>query len=218
MNLDTTRTARLGGLGIIVLALAGCAAGASPSPSLPTLPPASVPALPSGLPSIDPSAIPSITLPSSLPSGLPSMNADADLEAQLPDEVGGQALQKVSFAGSEFLGTGNPQAAEFEALLQRLSKTADDFTFAVAGGAAINISAFKIEGTDSNQLLQSILDTGANRGMVVAEETRGGKAITKLTPPTGPVQHYYTKGDVVFVVQSPSGNAALIDEAISKLP
>jgi hypothetical protein len=81
----------------LLTVLAACNATASPSPSASPAPSGGGPA------SAAPSAVPSA---SETPEPSVDRHGVPDLEARLPDEIGGVALDKVSLTGPDFMKLG----------------------------------------------------------------------------------------------------------------
>lgn len=219
MTISIRRLTVLAAGSLLVAAVAACGAGAAPSGST-----APVSAAASAEPSVAASAS-AAGSPSAAASagasqptgsiGLPSIHEAPDLEAALPDQLGGEALQKLSFKGSGSLAAGNGQ--DFLDLLGALGKSPDDFTLAVAGGQGGSVGAFRVAGTDGNALLSAFIDAAKKDDATTqaTDANRGGKAIKKVVSGTD-TTYAYASGDKVFFVQSDTD--ALVDEALSKLP
>jgi hypothetical protein len=185
----------------LTVAIAACGGGPSASPT-PTV------AAPS----------PSLAEPS-LPSGA------SDLEALIPDSVGGVALQKLSMRGNEFANSGSA-SAEAEEFLRNLGVSPDDVSVAIGFGIApdsgggVAVFAFRAEGADSGRLMQTFKDaTDAERDTPLEWETAnvGGKQVERATDPEQENQVYlYVNGDVlVFVATTSEDDAA---EVLAGLP
>ncbi len=113
----------------------------------------------------------------SLPSGA------ADLEALIPDTIGGVALQKLSMQGNEFANSGGA-SAEVEDFLRNLGVSPDDVSVAIGfglsteSGSGVAVFVFRAEGADSGRLLQAFKDaTDAERDAPLEWESAnvGGK-------------------------------------------
>jgi|tagenome__1003787_1003787.scaffolds.fasta_scaffold20892028_2 hypothetical protein len=215
-----------------LLAFAAVACGSSTAPSGSTAPasvaasaPASVEASPAAA---SPSAVESAgtsaaaSAPASAgtsPAGsanIPSFHEAPDLEAALPDQVAGTALQKLSFNGAGALA-GGTDSQDFQQLLTTLGKSPADFSLAVAGGANVSVGVFRVAGIDGNVLLNAFIEAAkkGDSATQVTDASRGGKSVKKVA--TGSETTYaYATGDKVFFVQSSTD--ALVDEALSKLP
>ncbi len=204
-------SAPAGALALLALLAVACSSsqGASPTPTA------------------SPTATPTPTAAaSSSRSGAPASSIDLnqakDLESLLPDQVKGQKLQKISLKGSQFLGTDSSNK-EFLAMLTALGKTPNDVSVAVASGSApaISLGAFRIAGADGNRILDEFKKAAEKNGTTVTFSAAniGGKDVQTWTDPKqsaqGP-QYTYTKGDILFLVQSKDQAAAA--EALSKLP
>ncbi|HEV8516880.1 MAG TPA: hypothetical protein VGQ47_04530 [Candidatus Limnocylindrales bacterium] len=224
-----TRRARLAAPALLAFALAACQTGA-PTASSP-------PAFPSQPPSAAPTAVESETPPESalpsLPSGfpsfvLPSFTRAEDLEAILPDELGGTTLQKFSFRGSDLFGDdpNDENDQQFQALIQALGARPDDYAIAAAGGEVggtnVQIGAIRVEGIDGARLLQALIQVGQIQepDTLVDQTTIAGKNVTRVADPAdledlGP-SYIYPAGEVIFFVQSTDED--LVAQALAELP
>jgi hypothetical protein len=233
-------TSSLAGSGALAVALvlAGCQGTASPSPTSVAV--ASEPASPSVEPSPSVEASPSVETSASVApggsaessagasagsSGEPSFampsgfNQAPDLEAQLPGSVGGETLQKFSFAGATALA-GSTESNELKAALGALGKSINDVSLAVAAGTGVSIGAYRISGVDSSRLLtvmQGAMAQGSG-AFTLSDGTKGGKSVKIGTPSVGGGEtiYFYPHGDVLFFVTG--SDDAKVTEAISKLP
>lgn len=196
----------------IIVVLTGCGGGSTlPSNEAGGSPAAasSTTALPSG-----PGPSEGVTTPSS-PAGasLPvvtSSHADPALEALLPAEVSGTAMQRSSAPLAALLASGGDRTA-VDAFLQGIGKSESDGTYAAAfdptntmGGG---IFAFKIAGVNADVLLPAIVsveqsDLGA--GATTRQATVGGKSVTVVSVGTGvnDTEWVYGRDDVVFVIHA----------------
>jgi hypothetical protein len=199
------------------LFLGGCAASAPTtsggSPAAVTTPPATSAATASS----------GATAPSGgLP--IPGLNADPALEAQLPSQVRGRTLQKLSFRGSDFLSFAGGADNDLKNMFERLGTSPQNMTVALALDASDLLGAetfaFKLAGTDANRLLQELINSARaeNKDVVIGETTLGGKSVTTITNPSSDegVIYAYAKGDTVFAVQSKDPGVA--DEVLRQMP
>ena len=135
---------------LLALAVAACSSGGASSSPTPS-------------PTVEPSvASSSEGAEPSLPSGA------EDLEALIPDTVGGVALQKLSMRGNEFANSGSA-SAEAEDFLRNLGVSPDDVSVAIGFGVGgqdggVAVFVFRAEGADCGRLLQTFKDaTDAER-------------------------------------------------------
>jgi hypothetical protein len=168
---------------------------------------------------------PSLAESSASEGAVPSLPSSAkDLEALIPDTVGGVALQKLSMLGDEFANSGT--SAEAEEFLRNLGVSPEDVAVAIGFGVApdsgsgVAVFAFRAEGADSGRLLQTFKDaTDAERETPLEWETAnvGGKEVERATDPEQDNSVYlYVNGDVlVFVATTSEDDAA---EVLSGLP
>jgi hypothetical protein len=177
---------------------AGASASPTPSPSVPASP----------------------GTEASLPSGA------VDLEALIPDTVGGVALQKLSMRGDEFADSENGQgSAEAEEFVRNLGVSPDDVSVAIGfgvepdSGSGVAVFVFRARGADSSRLMQGFKDaTDAERDTPLQWEaaTVGGKQVQRATDPEQENRVYlYVSGDVlVFVATTSEDDAAEVLEGM----
>lgn len=153
---------------------------------------------------------------------LPSFTGDKDLEAMMPDEIGGQDVTVISMTGQEFLGMGG--SAEMDAMLKSLNKQPSDLSVAFAGTTAVTVIAFRVKGVAAGQIFPALVD--AYKEGVSSTPTQvsfAGKSVTKFTPagasPDEAITYIYTAGDTVFAVGGIGDvSDAVLTEVFSKLP
>lgn len=198
--------AALAAILLLAFAAAACSGGgasASPTPS----PTPSVPV------SDEPSAA------SSSEGAVPSLPSGAeDLEALIPDTIGGVALQKLSMRGNEFANSGGA-SAEAEEFLRTLGVSPEDVSVAIGfglstdTGSGVAVFVFRAQGADSGRLLQAFKDaTDAEREMPLDWESVniGGKQVERATDPEQNNRVYlYVKDDLLaFVATTNEDDAA----------
>ena len=187
---------------ILFLAFAVAACGGGGASSSPTPSPTVEPSVASSSEGAEPS----------LPSGA------EDLEALIPDTVGGVPLQKLSMRGDEFVGSGGA-SAEAQEFLRSLGVATDDVSVAVGFGATsdgssgVAIFAFRAEGADSSRLLQAMqhaIDAESETPLEWETVTVGGKEVQRTSDPEQHGQTYlYVTGDLlVFVATTNEDDAA----------
>lgn len=216
-------TKRPAGLALVSLALiaslAACggtassnapsAAGASASQAASAVPSEAASAEPSPAGSAAPSfAFPSFELPS---------NAK-DLEALLPDQLCGAAVQKLSMAGSDFEGMVDE---EFAKTLTGLGKSPSDVSMAIAAplAAESNCGAgvFRISGADTNRLQEAFVQSAEADGSTATSTNLGGKGVVILTTAGEATKQYvYFAGDAIFFAVAPDDATA--ETILSELP
>jgi hypothetical protein len=185
---------------LLALAVAACG-GAAASPTA----------------SVAASAAPSVAVSSEGAEPSPASGAE-DLEALIPETVGGVALQRLSMRGDEFVGSGGA-SAEAQEFLRSLGVANDDVSVAVGFGATpdgsggVAIFAFRAEGADSSRLLQamqSAIDAESASPLEWETVTVGGKEVQRAADPEQQGQTYlYVTGDLlVFVATTNEDDAA----------
>jgi len=148
-------------------------------------------------------------------------HADPDLEALLPETLGGVALTIESQAGTELSTTSGP----FDTFLTSLGKTRADFSVASAyaqGSLKAEVGAWRVRGADPALLLpgfKAAVQGSSTTPLTQAEEAMGGHEITRIGDPgqltRGPL-YVFVRDDALLFVQTP--DRALAEEAMSKLP
>jgi hypothetical protein len=191
-------------LGASAILIAACG-GSSASPS-PTTAATQAPAPTQGPASTD----------AGFSFALPSFQGDADLEAMLPKEIGGETLTVISMTGDEFLGDGTI-SPEISDALDALGKTTSDLSVAFGGTSTIQVVAFRVKGADAGALFNAFKAAQTDE-YTTENVTLGGKNVVKVTPSTGDVSYIYTKGDTMFVLGGTDVTDAILNEAFSKLP
>lgn len=173
---------------------------------------------PTQAPTAAPTAAPSNPGSSfALPSGF---NADQDLEALLPDEIGGKKIQKLSMTGDTFMGSGE-STEELEALLTQLGKQPSDLSVAFAGTEAAAIIAFRIKGVDANTFYNGFLAAAAGEDVAnISDITIAGKSAKKLVDAEQTVSYLYLTGDALFTITALTGAIPddILNEIFTKLP
>jgi hypothetical protein len=189
---------------------------AAPEATAPTSPPASTApsqAAESSAPSGAASAAPSFAFPSfQLPS-----NAK-DLEALLPDQLCGAAVQKLSMAGSDFEGMVDE---EFAKTLAGLGKTPSDVSMAIAAPLAAEsgcgAGVFRISGADTNRLQEVFVQSAEAEGSTATSTTLGDKGVVILaTAGEATKQYVYFAGDAIFFAVAPDDATA--ETILSAMP
>lgn len=203
----------------LLTALAACNAAASPSPSPSASPSPSGGAAASG----SPSAAPSV---SESPEPVVDYHGAPDLEARLPDEIGGVALAKVSLTGPDFMKLGTPTGqGQMTSLLTELGRTPDDLAVAEAYDPSQILTfkegLFRVAGADTVQLLglwvASQQAAESNR-LQVSNTTVSGRDLTRITDPSidvGGTTYAFAEGDTLWLIAT--DDQALLEEALAKV-
>lgn len=194
---------------LAAVALAGCGGPSpSPSPSISAAPPESA------APSADVSDA--------------SRHADPEIEALLPETLGGVALTRESQRGSEL----SQQSSALEEFLADVGGTLDEFTLASAysrsGDLEAQVGAWRIPGADSARLMPGFIESiqaSSTTKLTISEISLGGHDVTQIGVSgqltQGPLYAYVKgnpilKSDTILFVQTPDPALAL--EALSKMP
>lgn len=217
------------------MAVAACGGAASPTTgpiNVPTLPPINLPTLPPiNLPSI---AIPSLPIGSfAIPSfAFPSFdtNADPQLAAMFPTQVGGQPVTEVQTFNylqfvSAFGGAGADSTQAFVAALTQAGIDPSTVSIGTAkttvDGDEVSITAFRTPNVDATRLLalapqlQQLTDPTAELPTVGTANV-GGKTVTTLTDSDGNVDYVYPHGDVLWGTDS--SDQTVVGTILSALP
>jgi ABC-type glycerol-3-phosphate transport system substrate-binding protein len=191
-------------LGLLAAACSGGGSSASPSAAEPTTQPTAVGS--SGL-------------------ALPSLPSSAkDLEALIPDEIGGITLQKFSMQGDEFVSSGGA-TEETQQFLEGLGVATDDVAVAAGFGSstdtgAIVVFVFRADGAGTDRLLtvfKEALDSDRDQPLEWEAASVGGKQVERASDAEQEGMVYlYAQGDVLFyLAANREENAA---EALEALP
>jgi hypothetical protein len=149
------------------------------------------------------SATPTATQSSIQPS-LPS--SAKDLEAFVPDKVGGITLQKFSMQGDEFVSSGGA-TEETQQFLEGLGVDTDDVAVAAGFGSSTDTGAlvvfvFRAEGAGTDRLLtvfKQALDSDRDVPLQWQDANVGGKQVERATDAEQEGQVYlYANGDILF--------------------
>ncbi len=205
----------------LALAAAGAfivaACGSGTATTAPTTDGAATVAPASGAPSVTtPPASVAPGFSFAIPSGF---NADKDLEAILPAEIGGVALTKLSMSGEDFLGDGS--AEDMEQTLRALGKQPSDLSVAFAGNASTVLIAFRVKGVDAATIYQAVVASQEAEDVTDIEDvTIAGKAAKKLVDSADTTTYLYLTGDAVITVTGVGAafEDATLNEIFSKLP
>ena len=202
-------TARaLAALASVAIVIAACGNGAATTApatqATATTVPASQPTATqaAGGPSIDP---------------LASFHGAQNLEALLPNEVGGVQVVKASIGGTDFMA--NLGASdELRNALTALGKSPADLSVAFASAGTTTLFAFQVNGVAGSQILSAMIAQQAP-GSTSTDVSFGGKSVKKVaTTDDSTVSYVYTSQDVVFVVAGEDITDAILNEVFSKLP
>lgn len=196
---------------VAMVALAACGGGnptSAPTPTVPTN---------LGQPS---DAVPTFDLGTAfIPSfALPSFAGDEELEALLPDSVGGQVVAKQSIAGEAILNSGFGGAAALEETLTEVGATIDDVSVAIGtAGDSLIILAYQVDGVSADRIFEGLLEPLASGGGGnVTEIEVGGRSVTTVVA-GGETTYIYLAGDVVFIIGG-TVTGALLADAVAQLP
>jgi hypothetical protein len=207
----TPRIVALAAAFATALVLAGCG-GSGPS-SAPTLagpaesdlPPIEVPTFDLGT-----FAVPSFALP--------SFTRDEELEALLPDEIGGQIVVKQSLSGAAIVNSGLGAATTIESMLDEVDASIDDVSVAIGvAGNSIIVFAYEIDGVSAGRVFDGFLaalPSGGAGGLTTV--TVAGRSVTQVVA-AGETTYVYPAGDVMFVVGG-TLTPEQLEDAVSQLP
>lgn len=187
---------------LLVLLLAACSAGSSSTPLATPTPAASVS---------------SSTPPNDLPS------EDPALEALLPDEIGGEATEKLSMRGDGLVAAGSSDPT-FAAFIERLDARPEDVGVAYAYTLESEVQAFayQVAGAAPDRLLDelqaSVQAQDEASDVTWSDASVGGKDVRvgQAAQSTDASIYLYGSGDVVFIIVT--DDAALAAEVAAGLP
>jgi hypothetical protein len=198
----------------LALLLAACGAnGAAPSS-------AASPSLSTGLTPLGSAG------PSESPAPSVNLHGATDLEARLPDQIGGTTLTKVSLTGADFLATGSTTSqGQLETMLSGLGKTTSDLSLAEEGDPSgylvLQVGLLRVAGAPSVPLLTAWVasqQAATGNKLQVSTQTVGSTQLTKLVDPSRPVggsTYAWAIGDTIALVRA--DDQKLVEEAVGKL-
>jgi hypothetical protein len=205
---------------IVVLTGCGGNAAASVAPAIVSSGLPSAAAAASEEPSTAASEEASQAAPSEAGIAFPSFafpSSDKALEALIPDKICGQTAIKLSFSGSTFASSGDP---ELKAMLDALGKSAADVSLAVGAAPAAGKCAagiFRVKGADPNRLQQVFQAEAAKSGDTYTLKSIGGKDVYVATgASSSSLQYAWIAGDALVFVAA--DNEAQATEIIAALP
>jgi len=191
------------------LVLAACG-GASPTapPVVPTAPVET------------PIAIPTFDLGTfELPSfAIPSFTSDKDLEALLPDSIGGQVVIKQSMSGPEIRNSLLGASASIDDLLGEVDATIDDVSVAIGVTSnSVVVIAYQIDGVRAERIFDGFLAAApSGAGGDISKVTLAGRSVTKVVA-SGETTYIYLAGDVLFIIGG-TLTPELLKDAVQQLP
>jgi hypothetical protein len=203
--------------GALCIALVGCGAAATPTPSA-----SSAAELPSqAAPSV---AAPSAAEPSATESSAAapstgtqpsfSLPSDAkDLEALLPDSLCGGKSIKTSMNGTTL---GSAGQSDLVKALAALGKSATDITLAIAIEPTSNCTAgiLRIKGVDTSLLQSAMMAAAAQSGTTATQTTVGGKTVYKDAGTDSTTYVYFSGDSVIFASAKKDSDAASIVQSL----
>ena len=129
-----------------------------------------------------------------------------DLEAMLPDQIGGEETQKVSMTGGSLIGTSGADPT-FTDFVERLGAEPDDVAVAYAFTTQGTVQAFayRVVGAETAILLdelQASVDTEQEAEVAWEEATVGNKAVRRGTAEdaTDAAIYLYGLDDTAFII------------------
>lgn len=145
-----------------------------------------------------------------------SFAGDEELEALLPDTIGGQVVVKQSMDGQSFLDLGMGGNG-IEDTLADVGATVDDLSVAFGTAGTTVLIAYRIKGVSADRMfegLQGALPSGA--GSTLTERTVAGRTVLQATVGIE-TTYIYLSGDVVFVIGG-TVTPELLEDTVSQLP
>jgi len=150
---------------------------------------------------------------------LPSEGVVADLEALIPDTVGGLTMQKLSMRGSEFLLGEDPDPATVT-FLEDLGVSPSDVSvaFGFSQDGSVVMVLFRAEGADSGQLLSGFKQASgasAESPMEWSSATVAGKQVEVANDGASTTYLYAMDDILVFLA---TADSAAAEEVLGGLP
>ena len=185
------------------LLVAGCG-GMPATPSAPTPSPAVTPQ-----PTLSTLFAPAASATPEVPS------SDKELEATLPDTLGGEVLLKFSLSGSDAV-RGDPTTLE---IIAAAGKSVDDFSIAGAIGqtSGANFLAIRLKGADEAAMQQLFERSAEESGDTVEQVRIGGRDVYRISGPSGTGAVYYVVKDDTARGLTAS-DAASAEKGLAALP
>jgi hypothetical protein len=163
------------------------------------------------------------------PAGSPDASADADshaapdLEKQLPSSAAGVTLSRVSYLGTDVLGTDAASSA-LSAAVTALGRKPENLRIAEAfdpsGTKSWYVDAFELDGVSGTDLSRAVRTAwlgAGSAGVTSSSLTIGGKHVTRLDHGADvPADTVYVHGGLVFDIGT--SDAAVIKAVLAKLP
>jgi hypothetical protein len=200
---------RIGALATAAAVVAGCGGGPTTAPTQATPTDAALPSF--DMPTFD---LGSFAIPS---FALPSFAGDEELEAMLPDSIGGQTVIKQSLTGQDFINLGMGGAAAFEDMLGEMGASIDDLSVAIGSAGAMVLFAYQVEGQPAERVFEGLEAAFQAGGAgTVSEINVGGRTVIQVTTPAE-TTYIYLAGNVVFIIGG-SVTPELLEDAVSQLP
>jgi hypothetical protein len=205
--------ARLAPRGAALALTFGVAACGGAGPTAPPVVPTAPIETPIEVPTFD---LETFTPPSIV---IPSFGSDEELEAMVPDTIGGNLVVKSSVTG---IGIRNmPGGAVVEGQLGTLGATVDDVSaaFGSAGDAAapILVIAYRIDGVSADEVLEALVDAlQAGSGGEVTQTKVAGRDVQQVVAGDG-TTYVYLADDVLFVIGG-AVTPTLLQDVVSQLP
>jgi len=148
--------------------------------------------------------------------------AVADLEALIPDTVGGITMAKSSAQGDAYLGSpdSRPEIIQF---MQAVGVASTDVSIAIGSGfnadftMGVYMFVIRAKGAESSRLvsaLKATTDSNVESPIEWSHATIGGKQVETTGSDSG-TSYLYAKGDVVFWI---IGDPTSAGEVLSGLP
>jgi hypothetical protein len=148
---------------------------------------------------------------------IPSFAGDDELEALLPDTIGGTAVIKQSFAGQDFISRGIGGAAALKDLLGEMGASNDSLSVAIGSAGTLVLIAYRVEGLSAERVFDGLEDAFlASGGGTISETIVGGRNVSQVTSP-GETTYIYLADEVLVII---GGNVtpALLEETVTQLP
>lgn len=178
-----------------------------------------------GTPTPSPTPVPTPSEQASQSQLLPSFSLPSnakELEALIPDTLGGAKVTKASYKGSDFINSSSSNE-EFKAWLNSVGKSLNDvsaaFGFVTSGTSGSAVFAFRVQGVDNAKLIDAFKtsEASSNSTMTWTSANVGGKNVQQSTDPdTKTAIYLYGTADLLFFVST--NDPKIAAEALSHFP
>lgn len=206
------------GLVAIALAISGCIGSGALPPSPGSAAPTTVAPSTASPASDGAQASPDSEPTAADSAAAPSLSAGTPLVDLLPAELGGTAITKFSFVGSDLSALEPSAAMIFDGIVEQLGAKSADLTIGTASNGKASVIAIRVAGKSAQQIGDAMIAGRTLNATTTKDELDlAGKHVVKVTTTIAPLPFYiYGADDVSFTIAG--ADESIVAEALSKLP